>query len=1149
MFSVVQLGVWCVFLLFLTGKITSRTGRAVFSALSSLFILVEVFALYTTQKFLGYQFFNHINLNDLEIYAFQFVGEIIIGTALTIILTVLFYKMAKILSMSKFKKNAYLIPVAVVSFAILSAPNGIINEVYKIYAMVTVKKMTFNKALANLNIPPEKYVLEKDLKARPGKNIVVICIESLEQGFLTEKFKSLTPGLNNLTKKWTYYDKMPQSPGGSWTAGSLYSYQVGVPAFFNGQSNAYFQGADSSKLIGLGNILNKADYNSRFLMGKVDYAGTADLLNVYGIPVVSEKNSIGSYSKINNGLHDLDLFAEARLQIDQLVKEQSKPFAIFLATINTHFPDGIYDKRMGRYIDLKEKGLKYTIQSIDFLIKDFLDNLKEKNLLEDTAVFIFPDHLLMGGAGRIHQKLNQNKRQLYLLTNVKEDKLPAKTEETIYQIDLPKMIVKGAEIKTNARFLADFITSDNIVEYLNDNRVKLTALNRAALHRENYKSGFKVSIEDDELMLSSLNNKYEEKIDLRKEIPNKIHLTSSECETSKTIKSIIKINSRKKFRLQRGLNLLTLNENDVFKVECFDTYKSLSEMNRFIRTMEGIDINKDFFAIVMNDAAKKYEKESGEKLRQLGLKVLPKLEYRVPYIAYNLQNGEIKEFEGETTISKDIEYTIKKTKDGIFDFTFNPGMVLLHKFQIPAESAMESSKYTDKYNRIHLLAYVENGEITKAYLGDKNNTGIIKIGPMPVFNSSIIAEVVSSGKVKLNKDKDKKEEVYRNEVLLTSSEFSTSKKIKSRIKVETKTFNLKRGLNLLTIDEFGNYVIDSFDTYLSFVEMTRFIKRIENVIEKNNFFAVVLNDATKKPNKELRKQLEQLGFKTLAKIDHRVSYIAYNNEKGELKEFSTKKSVSALVKSFKNINYEQLNKIVNQYRKDKNRFIAHAGCQIEKHKYTNSLEAMNQSYKNGFKLFELDIIKTSDQEFVAAHDWKHWARITGYKGELPPTKEIFKKQKIYQKYTPMDMDDINQWFKKHKDAILVTDKVNAPTEFAGQFVDKKRLKMELFTWKAVKEAQKVGILSPMPTGYLLGKIDGDKIAYLKKLGIKEMACSREMDKSLARKIYNAGINIYAFNLYSKKGKDEEYVICKEHKYFYGMYADKFDFNKEIRCSK
>ena len=39
------------------------------------------------------------------------------------------------------------------------------------------------------------------------------------------------------------------------------------------------------------------------------------------------------------------------------------------------------------------------------------------------------------------------------------------------------------------------------------------------------------------------------------------------------------------------------------------------------------------------------------------------------------------------------------------------------------------------------------------------------------------------------------------------------------------------------------------------------------------------------------------------------------------------------------------------------RFIAHAGGQIEGMNYTNSLEALNNSYKNGFRLFELILLK------------------------------------------------------------------------------------------------------------------------------------------------------------------------------------------------
>jgi glycerophosphoryl diester phosphodiesterase len=248
----------------------------------------------------------------------------------------------------------------------------------------------------------------------------------------------------------------------------------------------------------------------------------------------------------------------------------------------------------------------------------------------------------------------------------------------------------------------------------------------------------------------------------------------------------------------------------------------------------------------------------------------------------------------------------------------------------------------------------------------------------------------------------------------------------------------------------------------------------------------------------------------------------------------------------------QSNIEIKNYVKDKKRFIAHAGGIIGGHTYTNSLDALNLSYKKGFRLFELDIIKTSDNIYVAAHDWKHWAESTKYKGQLPPDNKTFKQYKIYNQYMPMNIDDINLWFKQHKDAILVTDKVNTPIDFSNHFIDKKRLMMELFTWDAVKKGIKAGIKSSMPTGGILNKIKGNKIEYMKKLGIKDIAASRRMinsQKAYLKKIVNNGINIYAFHLHFDKGMDEKHVICNERNYFYGMYADNWNFNTQLNCKE
>ncbi len=229
-------------------------------------------------------------------------------------------------------------------------------------------------------------------------------------------------------------------------------------------------------------------------------------------------------------------------------------------------------------------------------------------------------------------------------------------------------------------------------------------------------------------------------------------------------------------------------------------------------------------------------------------------------------------------------------------------------------------------------------------------------------------------------------------------------------------------------------------------------------------------------------------------------------------------------------------------RYDTNRFIAHAGGMIDGHVYTNSLEALDQNYKNGFRLFELDILTTSDNIFVAAHDWNRWMEFTGYRGELPPALAEFKQYKILQKYTPLDINDINEWFTRHPDAVLVTDKVNAPTAFSNQFIDKNRLMMELFTLDTLQEGLALRIRSAMPTWGLLSDIKGDKVKSLVDMGVTDIAASRRVIKfniPFLKKLREKDIHVYVFHV-KDDGKDENYVIKYDMDYIYGLYADTLD---------
>jgi hypothetical protein len=202
----------------------------------------------------------------------------------------------------------------------------------------------------------------------------------------------------------------------------------------------------------------------------------------------------------------------------------------------------------------------------------------------------------------------------------------------------------------------------------------------------------------------------------------------------------------------------------------------------------------------------------------------------------------------------------------------------------------------------------------------------------------------------------------------------------------------------------------------------------------------------------------------------------------------------------------------------------------------------------------LDIEKTSDNFYVAAHDWQYWQKMTQYKGALPPTRSEFLKHKLFNKYQPLDLEGINKWFSEHPDAILITDKIDNPADFSSKFIDKSRLKMELFTWKSLEEAVKSGVGAPMITGELL--IDPsnkeDSVERAKKLGIKYAALSRRMADThpkIIEKLINANIKIYAFHVNFDDGIDEEYVACKEGNIFYGMYADNWKFNSDIKCRR
>lgn len=129
--------------------------------------------------------------------------------------------------------------------------------------------------------------------------------------------------------------------------------------------------------------------------------------------------------------------------------------------------------------------------------------------------------------------------------------------------------------------------------------------------------------------------------------------------------------------------------------------------------------------------------------------------------------------------------------------------------------------------------------------------------------------------------------------------------------------------------------------------------------------------------------------------------------------------------------------------------IAHAGGEIDGHTYTNSLEAVLLSIKNGYKFIELDLALTADSVLVAVHDWKEFNEITGFplKKDTVPSYADFTKRMIYEKYTPLSAEMINGIFLNDTTLYLVTDKISNPQIIGQNFPHlKQRIVVEAFSY-------------------------------------------------------------------------------------------------------
>lgn len=232
---------------------------------------------------------------------------------------------------------------------------------------------------------------------------------------------------------------------------------------------------------------------------------------------------------------------------------------------------------------------------------------------------------------------------------------------------------------------------------------------------------------------------------------------------------------------------------------------------------------------------------------------------------------------------------------------------------------------------------------------------------------------------------------------------------------------------------------------------------------------------------------------------------------------------------------------------DTSRFIAHAAGGIEGYIYTNSLDALQYSYSQGMRLFEVDLLPTKDLHLVGSHSWSGesgWAVRTGSSVEIPTLAE-FKSKLLDNRFQPVDFSDLNTFFSEKKDAILVTDKTEDYLFLAENFVDPNRLLVEVFSENGLKEALNQGIKFPMPSfAYDISTITRLHTAYGIKFFALHHLTTEDLGPSLLQ-VRSQGICIFAYT-----SNELEYIDYQLQNGVFGFYTDYYIPDRQaFSCEK
>lgn len=205
--------------------------------------------------------------------------------------------------------------------------------------------------------------------------------------------------------------------------------------------------------------------------------------------------------------------------------------------------------------------------------------------------------------------------------------------------------------------------------------------------------------------------------------------------------------------------------------------------------------------------------------------------------------------------------------------------------------------------------------------------------------------------------------------------------------------------------------------------------------------------------------------------------------------------------------------------------VAHAGGQIGRHTYTNSIDAMENSYNNGIRLMEMDFEWTTDGELAAVHSWDGF--ITKF-FKVPAKKYSYLEYQNFQMvngWKKSTLKKLDNWFKTHPDAYLVTDIKEDNIKGLKIIKDRypemaKKTIPQIYQMAEYEKAKDLGYEDIILTLYLMGNTDDEIVEFAQENKLFAVTMPElRAGTSLPQRLKDIGVYVYAHTINNLKQAD------------------------------